>query len=468
MIHFSLTVFWHAIICGLLTMPLIFIKKFKYFYQILLFTLFLPTALIEFMHLVIYNVPFHESSYITISAFNRDIASDFFYAYIHWYHLLFLLAYFVLLILLYRLKTIELSSPSRRILLLILCLCSPFIFRYNAAYLKSIPTIRMISVWKDYRLNYEKLTNQSIYTNPKMVVSINPKLQNELQIIVIGESTSARHLGLYGYKRNTNPRLLKIKKELILFENVYTDKVHTIESLLDIFTFPIDKNTSSTLIDVFNTAGYKTFWLSNQPFFEKSITPITLISKRASKSKFVNPINSDITDLMLLKSFDNLVKNLKNDKQIIIVHLRGTHIPYKNNYPANFEIFKGGKSKFGQDAAETINHYDNAVLFNDYILSKMIEIIRAKKGYAVSLTYFSDHGDEVYDKRDYFGHNQALLPSVQMTNVPCFIWLNRKMCTRKPRSTNQKGLQLKYISNTLLDLYQIEFDLLSKKKSYLH
>lgn len=468
MVHFGLTIFWHALTCMVLTLPVIFLKRTKKIYQLLLFIIFLPFGFIEYLHLVIYKVPFHESSYITISAFNEDIAADFFYAYFHWYHFGYMLVYVLIFVLLYRLK-IHFRKPSILTLIFLFVVSSPFIYRFNKAYIKSIPTFRMISVWMDYRENCEKLSQHTDYDLSKMQVKKKFQLQKELHIIVIGESTSATHLELYGYKRKTNPKLSEIKNELILVEQVFTDKVHTIESLLDIFTFGLNEKKRSTLIDVFNAAGYQTFWLSNQPFFEKSSTPITLVSKRASKSKFINPINSDITDLTLLKSFDSLVKNLSVSKQIIFVHLRGTHTPYFKDYPVDFNQFKGGKSAFGKEAAEIINQYDNAVLFNDYILSKMIDIVQSKEEYNVSFTYFSDHGDEVYDHRDYFGHNQAMLPSIQMTHVPCFIWLNDKMKTNNLRVIKplNKKFKLKYLANTLVDLYSIEFDLLPKKFSFL-
>ncbi|MEY3237766.1 MAG: hypothetical protein RI883_1867, partial [Bacteroidota bacterium] len=211
-------------------------------------------------------------------------------------------------------------------------------------------------------------------------------------------------------------------------------------------------------------------WLSNQPYFEKSITPVTIISKRSNDSKFINPINLKGTDYKVLKPFKHLIKNLKKDKQIIVVHLKGTHTPYEKHYPKKFNKFINGTSKFGENAVKTINYYDNAILYNDYILSRLINIVKSKSNYSVSLTYFSDHGDEVYDNRNFFGHNQALLPSIQMTHVPCFIWLNEKMKKRTffANSNFNSEKKLKNISNTLLDLYQIEFKPIPKTDSYFY
>ena len=40
-------------------------------------------------------------------------------------------------------------------------------------------------------------------------------------IVVIGESTSRLHMSLYGYERQTNPKLESMKKELKIFNNVF-------------------------------------------------------------------------------------------------------------------------------------------------------------------------------------------------------------------------------------------------------
>ena len=56
-------------------------------------------------------------------------------------------------------------------------------------------------------------------------------------IVVIGESTSRLHMSLYGYERQTNPKLESMKKELKIFNNVFASRPNTIESLEQVLTF---------------------------------------------------------------------------------------------------------------------------------------------------------------------------------------------------------------------------------------
>ena len=102
----------------------------------------------------------------------------------------------------------------------------------------------------------------------------------------------------------------------------------------------------------------------------------------------------------------------------------GCHMKYENRYPEKFNVFtESPQSTFGKNADQCINDYDNAILYNDFIVEKIISKINHLKGLS-SVIYFADHGDEVYDKRNFFGHNESLLPSKQMTSIPFIVWMN--------------------------------------------
>ena len=50
-------------------------------------------------------------------------------------------------------------------------------------------------------------------------------------VLVIGESTNRQHMSLYGYHRQTTPRLDALSKELTVFDNVVASRPYTIETL---------------------------------------------------------------------------------------------------------------------------------------------------------------------------------------------------------------------------------------------
>nr|WP_267879224.1 sulfatase-like hydrolase/transferase [Methylobacillus glycogenes] len=50
-------------------------------------------------------------------------------------------------------------------------------------------------------------------------------------VLVIGESTNRQRMSLYGYARETTPRLDAMQDELSVFKNVVASRPYTIESL---------------------------------------------------------------------------------------------------------------------------------------------------------------------------------------------------------------------------------------------
>src|SRR5690606_14130732 len=87
-------------------------------------------------------------------------------------------------------------------------------------------------------------------------------------VVIIGESTSARNMGLYGYYRNTNPLLTEIKDELLIFNDVISPHTHTIPSLNKMLSLSNFENPDvihcGSIVQLANAAGFSTYWISNQ------------------------------------------------------------------------------------------------------------------------------------------------------------------------------------------------------------
>ena len=54
---------------------------------------------------------------------------------------------------------------------------------------------------------------------------------DELYVFVIGESTNRNHMQIYGYNRETNPKLTALQDELTIFKDVISSHAYTIASL---------------------------------------------------------------------------------------------------------------------------------------------------------------------------------------------------------------------------------------------
>lgn len=288
-------------------------------------------------------------------------------------------------------------------------------------------------------LNYEKELKE-VESNLLSFQKI-PPLKNLIEskktlpttiVIVIGESTTRVHMGLYGYKRDTNPQLATVKDELKVFTNVFSSRPNTIESLEQVLTFADQEHpdlykTKPSVIAMMKQAGYKCYWISNQQTLTARNTMLTTFAKQADEQIFLNNArsqNSYSFDEKVLEPYSDTL-NKPGEKKLIIVHLIGTHMKYAFRYPASFDHFKdatGLITGLADDKKQIINEYDNAVRYNDHIVFELIN--RLKKTHQQSLlVYFSDHGEDVYDSKthDFKGRNEGK-PTYPMYAVPFIVW----------------------------------------------
>jgi len=134
--------------------------------------------------------------------------------------------------------------------------------------------------------------------------------------------------------------------------------------------------------------------------------PTSVIADSADEKIFRFGVNyKESNDLYLLPYFETIVRTHKSGRQLIVVHLRGSHFDYAKRYPIDFAAFKPDADCDERNC--TINAYDNSILFTDYLLSRFIEDI---KGREALLFYVADHGESLgeTDQRGqvYWKHGQ--------------------------------------------------------------
>ncbi|MBV1898146.1 MAG: heptose-I-phosphate ethanolaminephosphotransferase [Cycloclasticus pugetii] len=293
----------------------------------------------------------------------------------------------------------------------------------------------------------------------------------QTMVLVIGESTNSQRMSLYGYSRHTTPQLDNMRRELLTYTDVISPRPSTIEALQQVLTFADQKNpdvylTKPTLINMMRQAGYKSLWITNQQTQTKRNTLLLTFSQQADEQVYLNNNrvqNSSQLDDGVLKPFKNALSN-SDGPTFIVVHLLGTHRKYNYRYPESFKQFTGraGMPDWVPDEhAEEYNDYDNAILFNDYVVSSLINILKETSTNS-SLVYFSDHGEEVYDTKDdlFCGRNEGK-PTPAMYTVPFIAWLSPEWKKMHPTSSIQKTLNHPYQTSDFIyswaDLAGIDF-----------
>ncbi|MGA1702364.1 MAG: phosphoethanolamine transferase CptA [Methylophilaceae bacterium] len=334
---------------------------------------------------------------------------------------------------------------------------------------------QLVGAYIDYLDEMKQVdANLSLFDDIQLLADLKQEQADlpSTHIVVIGESTSRLHMSLYGYERQTNPKLESIKKELKIFNNVFASRPNTIESLEQVLTFANQEHpdlykTKPSLMAILKQAGYKLYWISNQQTLTTRNTMLTSFAKQTDEQYFLNNARSQNSYSFDEKVFDPLERVLNNndEKKIIFVHLIGTHMSYQYRYPKNFSQFTTAEflnPEIPKNHIERINHYDNAILYNDSIVYHLIQSLKAKQIKNSSLVYFSDHGEEVYDvgSHEFQGRNEAA-PTLGMYAIPFFFWvgpdeaLNRHFKDRAILIRQHDNADFIY---TYLDFLGISFD----------
>mgnify|MGYP001032513606 CR=1 FL=1 len=297
-------------------------------------------------------------------------------------------------------------------------------------------------------------------------------------VLVIGESTNRQRMSLYGYPRQTTPELDKLKDQLDVFDNVITPRPYTIEALQQVLTFADEENpdlylSTPSLVSMMKQAGYKTFWITNQQTMTKRNTMLTTFSEQADEQVYLNNNrnqNAAQYDGDVIEPFNKALADAA-PRKLIVVHLLGTHMSYQYRYPSTFDKFQdrnGVPAGVRDDQVPTYNSYDNAVLYNDFVVSSLI------KDYARTdpngfLLYLSDHGEDVFDSAGHstLGRNENK-PTAPMYTIPFMAWASPKW--RASHDWNLAGdLSRPYSSSHLIhtwaDLAGLSFDELDRSKS---
>ena len=300
----------------------------------------------------------------------------------------------------------------------------------------------------------------------------NSKIKNI--VIIIGESTTRNHMEIYGYSLGTTPNLKKLEEEgnLYKFTDTISSHVNTVGSLQKVLTFyNSDSNnewyTYNNIVDVMSKADYKTYWFSNQESFGIWGNVAAAIGNRSDKIIFNHLRDSEEE---IKNSFDGEIvekslNKIDGDKNFIVYHLMGTHSSYKNRYPKEFSKFdeKDYKLPIKEKDKKEISEYDNAILYNDYVVNKIIDLYKDRESVVI---YFSDHAEEMFDFRDYRGHAEDKA-SRYMMEIPFLIYLSDTTKNKYPelgdkiKSSLNRPYMTDDIIHTILDIVGIktkEFD----------
>ena len=251
----------------------------------------------------------------------------------------------------------------------------------------------------------------------------------EIYVLIVGETSRAANFSLYGYERETNPKL-KNQENLVVVKDLITqaNTTHKIVPLLLSATPSVDFEeiyNQKSITTAFKETNFETFFLSNQPpngsftdFFSSESDNTVYISDIYEKgNRYDNHLLPE-----LQKALTKTEKNI-----FVILHTYGSHFNYSERYPKEFKVFENDNtSKLSAKTRETlINAYDNTIIYTDAFISSVISMVDSLDVNS-TVMYISDHGEDIYDDPKGLFLHASPIPTYYQLHVPYMTWFSKK------------------------------------------
>ena len=274
--------------------------------------------------------------------------------------------------------------------------------------------------------SHQKKTNQKEIILPDVEEVTNSK---DICILIIGESARTQNFSLYGYERNTNPLLAADKVTALKAQASHTNTVDAVKAILQ------HKAERGRLYEILpnylSRNGVDVIWRRSNWG-----TPPLHIEKVFTKSdlKKLYPEADSKYDGILFHGLKEQIAASDNDKIFIGIHTYTSHGPeYYNNTPESLKVFKPESQSVEMSNAkpeELINAYDNTIIYTDYLVHSVIEMLKEFPDRRSCVIFISDHGESLGEGGLYMhGVPMNMAPAEQL-DIPFIVWASDNSMTK--------------------------------------
>jgi len=243
-------------------------------------------------------------------------------------------------------------------------------------------------------------------------------------VFILVDTLRADHLGMYGYERDTSPRLDEIASRSIRFAHVEAQSSWTKASMASLWTGLNPQRTgilsypdglpdaAETAAEVLRDAGfytggiYRNAWVSENFGFQQGFDLYTKPQPNFDRKRFErrSPSSHPLkgSDLDLTQSAQEFLKTYSDQRFFLYVHYMDAH---QYTYDTASDLF----------GATYMDIYDNAIHWTDINIGLLIDSVAAY-GLADNtiIVIASDHGEGLFE-HGFEGHAKGLFQETQRT-----------------------------------------------------
>lgn len=275
--------------------------------------------------------------------------------------------------------------------------------------------------------NAEKKRNRKAIPLPDARIATPGK---DVCVLIIGESARRENFSLYGYGKPTNPLLEKDSVTALMAEAAATYTTAGVKAILD---HKPTKKLYEILPNYLFRNGVDVTWRTTN-WGE----PPVHIDKyyKAKDLQKMNPEADGKYDEILLAGLKEEILSCTKDKMLVILHTSTSHGPtYNKKYPAKFEVFTPVCTTVEMAKAnpkELMNAYDNTIVYTDYLVHSVIEMLKDVPQRRSCVLFVSDHGESLGEGNLYMhGVPMAVAPKEQI-EIPFIVWTSDKNLKIRP------------------------------------
>ncbi len=290
-----------------------------------------------------------------------------------------------------------------------------------------------------------------------------------LVIFVIGETARADRFSLNGYAKNTNPELAKMD-DIISYQNMSSCGTSTAISVPCMFAYagrdefdPDEAENTQNILDILSLAKINIIWRDNNSDSKGVATRLTY---EDYKSPAINPeCDIECRDTGLLHGLQKYFDKQQQDI-LIVLHQMGSHGPaYYKRYPKAFETFTPAcqTAELAKCSLEEIsNAYDNTILYTDYFLSQVIQLLKKNtEKFDTAMLYISDHGESLGKNGLYLHGLPYMFAPEEQTHVAAILWADKSSSIDMEKTRTLRGKPVSHdgIFRTLLSVFNVRTEL---------
>jgi len=290
-----------------------------------------------------------------------------------------------------------------------------------------------------YTVNTGRLISQHNAASEHEILLPDAKFINndkEAVVLVIGESARKANFSLYGYNRQTNPRLSAIRDELTILSCDAADTYTTAGVRAILSPFPSD-DLYEILPNYLFRNGVDVSWRTSN-WGEPPIHIDEYLDLKALQNLYNS--SSEYDELLFMGLADRIRQSKKN-KVLIVLHTSTSHGPkYARKYPKEFCRFTPASDDVestSRNLQHLVNSYDNSILYTDDLLASAIDSLRQLSGWHTYLIYISDHGESLGENNLFMHGVPRKIAPAEQYEIPYIIWSSEPLEERPAEPATQ-------------------------------